>query len=255
ENYPVQTEEKDLEEAKAMGAEALFGEKYEQEVRVVKMGDYSLELCGGTHVEATGDIGPFKIVSESGIAAGVRRIEAVVGEFALDYFSQQLDTLKQSAAELKTEPEQLPNKIKQLQQEKKELQKELDSLKQKLAGSKKDELLEQVKVVAGINILTAELSELDNQGLRNLIDQLKDKLDSAVIVLASKSEQKVVFVASVSKDLIEEGFHAGNIISEVAKVAGGGGGGRADMAQAGGTKVAKTAAALAKVEEIIKKQL
>ncbi|ADQ14888.1 alanine--tRNA ligase [Halanaerobium hydrogeniformans] len=254
ENYPVETEEKALEEAKAMGAEALFGEKYDEEVRVVKMGDYSLELCGGTHVDATGDIGPFKIISESGIAAGVRRIEAVVGEFALDYFNEKVDILNQAAAELKTEPDQVADRIKDLQKEKKELQKELQSLKQKLAGSKKDELLDKLKNVAGINVLTAELSELDNQGLRNLIDQLKDKLDSAVIVLASKGQNKVVFVASVTADLIEQGFHAGKIISEVAQVAGGGGGGRPDMAQAGGSKVDKTAAALAKVEEIIKKQ-
>jgi alanyl-tRNA synthetase len=252
ENYPVETELKDLEEAKAMGAEALFGEKYEEEVRVVKMGDFSMELCGGTHVEATGDIGAFKITSESGIAAGVRRIEAVTGEFALDYFNNKLDILNRTAARLKTEPDNVYHRVEQLFAQNKELEKELARLKQKLAGSKKDDLIDQLKEVEGVNVLTAELSELDSQGLRNLTDQIKDKIDSAVIVLASKGENKVVFVASVTDDLVEKGFNAGQIISKVAQIAGGGGGGRPDMAQAGGSKPDKTAEALAEVENIIK---
>ncbi len=252
ENYPVETELKDLEEAKAMGAEALFGEKYEEEVRVVKMGDFSMELCGGTHVEATGDIGAFKITSESGIAAGVRRIEAVTGEFALNYFNNKLDILNRTAARLKTEPDNVYHRVEQLLAQNKELEKELARLKQKLAGSKKDDLIDQLKEVEGVNVLTAELSELDSQGLRNLTDQIKDKIDSAVIVLASKGENKVVFVASVTDDLVEKGFNAGQIISKVAQIAGGGGGGRPDMAQAGGSKPDKTAEALAEVENIIK---
>lgn len=252
ENYPVETELKELEEAKAMGAEALFGEKYEEEVRVVKMGDFSMELCGGTHVEATGDIGAFKITSESGIAAGVRRIEAVTGEFALDYFNNKLDILNRTAARLKTDPDNVYQRVEQLLAQNKELEKELERLKQKLAGSKKDDLLDQLKEVAGVNVLTAELSDLDNQGLRNLTDQIKDKVDSAVVVLASKGKNKVIFVASVTDDLVEKGYNAGQIISKVAQIAGGGGGGRPDMAQAGGSRPDKTAEALAEVENIIK---
>jgi alanyl-tRNA synthetase len=252
ENYPVQTEVKAIDEAKEMGATALFGEKYGEEVRVVKMGDFSLELCGGTHVEATGDIGAFKIVSESGIAAGVRRIEAVTGEYALDYFNSKLELLNQTASELKTEPDNLLQRVRQLQKEQKSLEKELENLKQKLAGSKKDELIDQLQQIEGINVLTAELDGLDNSALRNLNDQLKDKVDSAVIVLASKGANKVIFVASVTEDLIKKGFRAGDIISKVARTAGGGGGGRPDMAQAGGSKPEKTAEALAEVEKIVK---
>ena len=251
-NYPVETEHKDLDEAKEMGATALFGEKYGKEVRVVKMGDFSLELCGGTHVDATGDIGAFKITSESGVASGVRRIEAVTGEYALDYFNSKLNLLNQTAAELKTEPDNLLNRVKQLQKEQKDLEKELEALKQKLAGSKKDELIDELKEIAGVNVLTAELEDLDNSALRNLNDQLKDKIDSAVIVLASKGDNKVIFVASVTEDLIDKGFKAGNIISKVAGIAGGGGGGRPDMAQAGGSKPKKTAEALAEVEKIVR---
>lgn len=250
-NYPVTTLNKSLAEAKAMGAMALFGEKYGSEVRVVKMGDYSLELCGGTHVNATGDIGSFKIIAESGIAAGVRRIEAVTGEFALDYFNQKLNILNTAAAELKTEADNLPLRIEQLQQQNKNLNKEIADLKQKLAGSKKDDLLAQLQKKQGVNFLTADLTGFDSQSLRDLVDQLKDQLDSAIIVLASKAENKVVFVAAVTKDLIEQGFKAGQIIARVAKIAGGGGGGRPDMAQAGGSQPAKTAQALAEVEAII----
>ncbi|SIQ13508.1 alanine--tRNA ligase [Halanaerobium kushneri] len=251
-NYSVQTEIKDIDEAKKMGATALFGEKYGEEVRVVKMGNYSLELCGGTHVDATGDIGAFKIVSESGIAAGVRRIEAVTGEYALDYFNSKLDLLNKTAAKLKTEPDNLLQRVKQLQKEQKNLEKDLEALKQKLAGSKKDDLIDQLQEVEGVNLLTAELDGLDNSALRNLNDQLKDKIDSAVIVLASKGENKVIFVASVTDDLIKKGFKAGDIISKVARIAGGGGGGRPDMAQAGGSKPEKTAEALAEVEKIVR---
>ncbi len=252
ENYQVETEIKAIDEAKEMGATALFGEKYGEEVRVVKMGDFSLELCGGTHVDATGDIGAFKIISESGIAAGVRRIEAVTGEYALDYFNSKLEILNQTAAELKTEPDNLLQRVKQLQKQQKGLEKELEALKQKLAGTKKDELIDQLQTLEGVNVLTAELSDLDNSALRNLNDQLKDKVDSAVIVLASKTDSKVIFVASVTKDLIEKGFKAGDIISKVARIAGGGGGGRPDMAQAGGSKPEKTAEALTEVEKIVR---
>jgi alanyl-tRNA synthetase len=250
-NYPVETEVKALEKAKEMGATALFGEKYGEEVRVVKMGDFSLELCGGTHVEATGNIGVFKIVSESGIAAGVRRIEAVTGEYALDYFNSKLKLLNQAAAELKTDPENLLNRVRQLQQEQKNLEKELEVLQEKLAGSKKDELLDQLKEVAGVNVLTAELADLDNSALRNLTDQLKDQIDSAVIVLASRGDNKVIFAASVTEDLIKKGFKAGDIVAKAARIAGGGGGGRPDLAQAGGSRPGKTAAALAEVEKIV----
>ncbi|RCW50495.1 MULTISPECIES: alanine--tRNA ligase [unclassified Halanaerobium] len=252
ENYAVETDIKELDEAKEMGATALFGEKYGEEVRVVSMGDFSMELCGGTHVDRTGDIGPFKITSESGIAAGVRRIEAVTGDYALDYFNYQLNLLDSAAAELKTDRSNLLNRIKQLQIKEKEMEKEIDSLKKRLASFKKDDLISRVKDADGVKLLAEEIEAMDNQGLRNISDQLKEKMDSGIIVLGSRDKNKVIFVASVTDDLVKEGYHAGKLIGEIAKIVGGGGGGRPDMAQAGGKNPEKLTEALAAAEELVK---
>ncbi|MGM0602381.1 MAG: alanine--tRNA ligase [Bacillota bacterium] len=252
ENYAVETEVKELDEAKEMGATALFGEKYGEEVRVVSMGEFSMELCGGTHVSRTGDIGPFKITSEGGIAAGVRRIEAVTGDYALDYFNNQLNLLDSAAAELKTDRSNLLNRIGQLQEKEKEMEKEIDSLKKRLASSKKDDLISRVKDADGVKLLAEEIEAMDSQGLRNISDQLKEKMNSGIIVLGSRADSKVIFVASVTDDLVKKGYHAGKLIGEIAKIAGGGGGGRPDMAQAGGKNPEKLPEALAAAEELVK---
>ncbi len=242
----------DMEQAKKLGAVALFGEKYGDVVRVVSMGDYSTELCGGTHVKATGAIGSFKILSESSIAAGVRRIEAITGEEVLRYIAGQEEKVEKAATLLKTTPDNLLERIEALQAREKELEKELKELKGRLARTVLDELLEKVEEVDGIKLLRTVVDGLDNEGLLNLMDQLKEKIDSGIIVLASKSDDKAVFVARVSKDLVDKGYHAGKIIGQVAKIAGGGGGGRPDLAQAGGRDVTKIQEALDQVTEIIK---
>lgn len=242
----------DMEQAKKLGAVALFGEKYGDVVRVVSMGDYSTELCGGTHVKATGAIGSFKILSESSIAAGVRRIEAITGEEVLRYIAGQEEKVEKAATLLKTTPDNLLERIEALQAREKELEKELKELKGRLARTALDELLEKVEEVDGIKLLRTVVDGLDNEGLLNLMDQLKEKIDSGIIVLASKSDDKAVFVARVSKDLVDKGYHAGKIIGQVAKIAGGGGGGRPDLAQAGGRDVTKIQEALDQVTEIIK---
>ena len=242
----------DMEQAKKIGAVALFGEKYDDVVRVVSMGNYTRELCGGTHVEATGAIGSFKILSESSIAAGVRRIEAITGEEVLRYIAEQEEKVEKAAGLLKTIPDNLLERIEALQAREKELEKELKELKGRLARTALDELLEKVEEVDGVKLLRTEVEGLDNEGLLNLTDQLKGKIDSGIIVLASRSNDKAIFVARVSKDLVEKGYHAGKLIGQVAKIAGGGGGGRPDMAQAGGKDVNKIQEALDQVIEFIK---
>ncbi|MGB4176563.1 MAG: alanine--tRNA ligase, partial [Halanaerobiales bacterium] len=232
-NLEVDVTLTDIEQAKAMGAVALFGEKYDDVVRVVSMGDYSRELCGGTHVEATGAIGSFKILSESSIAAGVRRIEAITGEEVLRYLAGQEDKIEKAASLLKTTADNLLDRIEALHAREKELEKEIRLLKERLAGSAIDELLEKVEEVNGIKLLRTEVAGLDNEALLNMTDQLKEKMKSGIIVLASSNNDKAIFVAAVSKDLVAEGYHAGKIIGQVARIAGGGGGGRPDMAQAG----------------------
>lgn len=235
-----------------MGAVALFGEKYDDVVRVVSMGDYSRELCGGTHVEATGAIGSFKILSESSIAAGVRRIEAITGEEVLRYLAGQEDKIEKAASLLKTTADNLLDRIEALHAREKELEKEIRLLKERLAGSAIDELLEKVEEVNGIKLLRTEVAGLDNEALLNMTDQLKEKMKSGIIVLASSNNDKAIFVAAVSKDLVAEGYHAGKIIGQVARIAGGGGGGRPDMAQAGARDLTKIQEALDQVVEIIK---
>ncbi|MFW5873251.1 MAG: alanine--tRNA ligase [Bacillota bacterium] len=252
-NLTVETFETSLEQAKQMGAQALFGEKYGENVRVVKSGDYSLELCGGTHVGATGEIGLFKINQESSIAAGVRRIEAVTGLAALDYVEKQEDIINKAADLLKGRPVEIVEKIEQLKNSKKELEKEIKSLQDQLADSKADDLSEEVEEVNGIKTIIKEI-DLDQDGIRNLADELVNELGSGIVILANRNENKVFFVAKISKDLVGKGFHAGNIVGEIARITGGGGGGRPDMAQAGGSQPGKLEEALEKARELVASQ-
>jgi alanyl-tRNA synthetase len=246
---------KPLAEAKAMGAMALFGEKYGDVVRVVQVGDYSLELCGGCHVQSTGQIGLFKIVSESGIGSGIRRIEAVTGRHAYQYLDQQLQLLKEAAGLLKSNIADLPKRIEAALQQLKELGRENESLRGKLNRIEAGSLTEQVKQVAGIQMLAAQVNADDMDSLRSMVDEMKIKLGSAVIVLGAVTEGKVNLVAAVTPDLVAKGFHAGKIVKEAAAKCGGSGGGRPDMAQAGGKDASKLQEALRGVEELIARQL
>ena len=252
ESIPVSINHKNIDEAKAMGAMALFGEKYGKVVRVVQVGDFSLELCGGCHVENTSAIGLFKIVSEAGIGAGTRRIEAVTGQAAYQQLTDQISLLKQAAAKLKTSPKDVVTRIDGLLAETKQLQRENESLAAKISNIEAGNLVNNVKGINGVNVLVANIQGVDMNNLRTMADDLKQKIDSVVIVLGSVNEGKVNIIAGVTKDLIEKGFHAGKIIKEVATRCGGGGGGRPDMAQAGGKDPSKLQEALQFVEEYIK---
>ncbi|TRZ37478.1 alanine--tRNA ligase [Niallia circulans] len=251
-SIPVQIDYKDIEEAKAMGAMALFGEKYGKVVRVVQVGDYSLELCGGIHVDNTSTIGLFKIVTEAGIGAGTRRIEAVTGQAAYQQLTEQLNILKDAAGKLKTNPKDVGTRIDTIQAELKQLQRENESLAAKLSNIEAGNLVDQVKDVDGINVLAANIKGVDMNNLRTMADDLKQKLESGIIVLGSANDDKVNLIAAVTKDLMDKGYHAGKIIKEVATRCGGGGGGRPDMAQAGGKDPSKLQDALNHVEEYIK---
>jgi alanyl-tRNA synthetase len=240
-----------IAEAKALGAMALFGEKYGDIVRVVRVGNYSVELCGGCHVTTTAQIGLFKIAGESGIGSGVRRIEAFTGRHAYEYMEQQLELLKQSAALLKTNIVEVPKRVDGLLGQLKELGRENESLRGKLSHVEAGQLTEQIKTVAGISLLAAQVDAGDMDSLRIIVDELKAKLESAIIVLGSVSDDKVNLVAAVTPDLITQGFHAGKIIKEAASHCGGSGGGRPDLAQAGGKEPSKLKEALLSVEDMI----
>lgn len=248
----VEINYKDIEEAKAMGAMALFGEKYGKIVRVVQVGDYSLELCGGCHVPNTASIGLFKIQSESGIGAGTRRIEAVTGESAYKLMNEQITVLKDASGKLKTNPKDLSARIDVLLGEMKQLQRENESLAAKLGNIEAGSLVSKAKEVNGITVLAEKVQASDMNNLRNMADDLKQKLGSAVVVLGSVNEGKVNIIAGVTDDLIKKGFHAGKAVKEVAAKCGGGGGGRPDMAQAGGKDPEKLESALQFVEEWVK---
>ncbi|WP_066293083.1 alanine--tRNA ligase [Bacillus sp. FJAT-29937] len=248
----LQIDFKDIEEAKAMGAMALFGEKYGKVVRVVQVGDYSLELCGGCHVPNTSVIGLFKIQSESGIGAGTRRIEAVTGEAAYQLLNDQINILKEAANKLKANPKDLSVRIEGLLTEMKQLQRENESLAAKLGNIEAGSLVSKAKEINGVTVLAAKVAASDMNNLRNMADDLKNKLGSAIVVLGSVNDDKVNLIAGVTKDLIEKGFQAGKIIKEVATRCGGGGGGRPDMAQAGGKDPEKLESALNFVEEWVK---
>lgn len=241
---PVDVLYRSLEEAKSMGAMALFGEKYGDEVRVVRVGDYSLELCGGCHVQNTAEIGLFKIVQESGIGAGTRRIEAVTGEAAFLYMKNQLNLLNEAASLLNTKPGSLPERVKGLLKEQKALERENESLKTRLGNMEARRLLSKAVPVNGISVIAEKVSASDMNQLRQMVDELKGKLDRGVVVLGAAVNGKVQLVAGVTENLIGSGYHAGQLVKEVASRCGGGGGGRPDMAQAGGKEPEKLDEAL-----------
>lgn len=255
EAIPVVTEVMSLEEAKKTGAMALFGEKYGDKVRVVKMGDFSIELCGGTHVANTGSIGAFKIISESGVAAGVRRIEALTSKAVFEYYDKLEETINEAAKIAKTNPAGLVEKLEHLVAEMKELQSENESLKSKAAKDALGDVMNQVVEVNGVKLLAASVSGVDMNGLRDLGDQLKEKLGEGVVVLASDLEGKVNLVAMATDDAMKKGAHAGNLIKAIAGKVGGGGGGRPNMAQAGGKNPAGISDAIAEAKVALEGQI
>ncbi|WP_347254346.1 alanine--tRNA ligase [Leminorella grimontii] len=246
-NLPVETQEMDLEAAKAKGAMALFGEKYDDKVRVLSMGDFSTELCGGTHTAATGDIGLFHITSESGIAAGVRRIEAVTGDNAIRAMHQQSDVLSEVSSLVKGDSSNLIEKIKGLIEHAKSVEKELQQLKEQQAAQESLSLVSKAVEVKGVKLLVSQLSGVEPKMLRTMVDDIKNQMGSGVIVLATVHDDKVSLIAGVTKDLVDR-LKAGELIAPVAQMVGGKGGGRPDMAQAGGTDCNALPAALASVE-------
>ncbi len=245
-NHEVETRVMSMQQAMDSGAMALFGEKYEDQVRVLGMGDFSMELCGGTHARRTGDIGLFRIVAESGVASGVRRIEALTGAAAIEWTQQQSRLLDGLATRLKTTPALLEDKLAQLQERLRQQDKELQALKGRIASQSGGDLTAQAEEIAGIRVLAREIEGMDAKGLRELADQLKNKLGSAVLVLATVADGKVRLLAGVSPDLTDR-LQAGELVNHVATQVGGRGGGRADMAQAGGTRPQDLPAALASV--------
>lgn len=252
---PVVTEEMTLEEAKQTGAMALFGEKYGDKVRVVRMGDFSVELCGGTHVPDTGAIAFCKIISESGVAAGVRRIEALTGRGLIKYYAQIEQQLQGAAEAAKAEPANLEKKIHSMQEEIKTLHSENEKLKAKLANEAAGDVDSQIEEIHGMKFLAMHVPDVDMNGLRNLGDQMKEKIGSGVVVLASDQGGKVTLLAMATEDAITQGAHAGNLIREIASCVGGGGGGRPNMAQAGGKNPDGIETALVKAKEVITTQL
>lgn len=254
-SLPVVTEVMSIEDAKKTGAMALFGEKYGERVRVVRMGDFSTELCGGTHVGNTGEVRLFKIVSESGVAAGVRRIEALTGNGVLAYYGKMEQELMEAAAIVKTAPAELLSRLSHLMAEMKALQSENESLKSKAAKEALGDVMDQVQDVKGVKLLAARVADVDMNGLRELGDQLKEKLSDGVVVLLSEKEGKVNLIAMATEGAMAKGAHAGNLIKGIAAVVGGGGGGRPNMAQAGGKNPAGIEEAIAKAREILEGQL
>ncbi|EGE63100.1 alanyl-tRNA synthetase [Escherichia coli STEC_7v] len=246
-NLPIETNIMDLEAAKAKGAMALFGEKYDERVRVLSMGDFSTELCGGTHASRTGDIGLFRIISESGTAAGVRRIEAVTGEGAIATVHADSDRLSEVAHLLKGDSNNLADKVRSVLERTRQLEKELQQLKEQAAAQESANLSSKAIDVNGVKLLVSELSGVEPKMLRTMVDDLKNQLGSTIIVLATVAEGKVSLIAGVSKDVTDR-VKAGELIGMVAQQVGGKGGGRPDMAQAGGTDAAALPAALASVK-------
>ena len=252
---PVVIKEMPIEEAKKTGAMALFGEKYGDTVRVVNMSDFSVELCGGTHVANTGMITTFKIVSESGIAAGVRRIEALTGAGVFAYYKEIEEKMQEAAALLKATPDQLLDKISHTLKEVKELTSENESLKAKLANESLGDVTSDMVAVGDFNVLATSVEGVDMNGLRDLGDQLKTKVSEGIVVIASANDGKVNLIAMATDGAVKKGAHAGNLIKEVAPLVGGGGGGRPNMAQAGGKNPAGIADAIAKAKEVAASQL
>ncbi len=254
-HLPVQTSVMTLDEAKKTGAMALFGEKYGDSVRVVQMGDFSTELCGGTHVANTGDIAVFKILSENGVAAGVRRIEAITGTGVFAYYKEVEEKLAEAARIVKATPANLAEKLTHLMAEVKQLSSENESLKSKAARESLGNVMDQVKEVRGVRLLAAKADNVDMNGLRELGDQLKEKLGEGVVVLASEKDGKVNLVAMATEEAMAKGAHAGNLIKGIAALVGGGGGGRPNMAQAGGKNPAGIPQAIVEVEKVLDGQI
>ena len=251
-NVPVKTEVCALEDALKTGATAVFDEKYGATVRIVKMGEMSMELCGGTHVKQTGDIGLLKVVHESAIAAGVRRIEAVTGKEALTHVQKTEEELKKAAGLLKASPLEVFDRTEKILKQTRELEKEIEALKGKLAARDSGDLMNQARVIGGVKVLAAQVSIADVKTLRDYGDKLRDKLESGIILLGSKAGEKALLLCMVTKDLAGK-YHAGNIIKELAPLVGGSGGGRPDMAQAGGTQPENLSKAIAYLEKLITK--
>jgi len=255
-DLPVEAFETSLDEAKAMGAAALFGEKYGDRVRVVKMGDFSMELCGGTHLDSTAQIGMFKLLSEGSVGSGVRRVEAVTGEGALRYVESRERQLSEIAGLVKASPSEVVSRVEMLVKEHRDLEREVETLRARLARFEVESLLNNIEEVGDVKVLAEQANARDMDSLRAMVDLLRDKMGSGVIVLGTRSDNKKVnLVAGVSKDLTSRGLHAGKIIKEVASMVGGGGGGRPDMAQAGGKDPSRLQEALDKVSSIVKQQL
>lgn len=250
----VDVVETSLDTARSMGATALFGEKYGSIVRVVSVGDYSMELCGGTHVKNSSSIGMFKILSEGGVAAGVRRIEALTGYGALKYVDELESTLRDTASILKTSTRDILKRAETLVSEIREKEKEIEMLKSKMSAGISDDIISTAKDIKGVKVVTATV-DMDAEALRDLGDKLRDKLGKSLVVLASLKDGKILFTAMASKDAVASGIHCGNIIREVAKTAGGGGGGKPDVAQAGGKDVGKVDEALKIVYSLAEKMI
>jgi alanyl-tRNA synthetase len=246
-NAAAEAREMSFDAAMEAGALAFFGDKYGDEVRVLNFGDFSIELCGGTHVQRMGDIGAFKIISETGISSGVRRIEAVAGQVAMDWFQRQDRTLRKLSGQLKTAPEQLEERVEQLLNRSRELEKELERLKSKLASAAGSDLATSATDLGDFKLIAGELEGVDPNGLRDTVDQLKNKLGSGVVVLGTRVGTGVRLVAGVTQDLTSR-FKAGEVVNHVAAQVGGKGGGRPDFAQAGGTEPEGLKPALASVE-------
>ncbi|MGH7811336.1 MAG: alanine--tRNA ligase-related protein, partial [Candidatus Binatia bacterium] len=247
----VSIQELNYDEAIRQGALAFFGDKYGDRVRVVKIGDFSTELCGGTHVRASGEIGLFKLYSEGGVAAGVRRVEAFTGEGALDLIHSYEARLKEIGDLVRGSADDAVDKVKKLLERQKELEREIDKLRGQLEKDRIPDLLAKKQSVNGANVLISRVDGVDGKQLRDIADQLREKLGSSVVVLASAGEENVSLVASVSKELTKK-YHAGNIIKELAGIVGGGGGGRPDFAQAGGKEPEKIDAALKRADDLVR---
>ena len=254
ENNAAQTRIMSYDEAVTAGAMALFGEKYGDRVRVLSIGEFSTELCGGTHVNRTGDIGLFKIIAEAGVASGVRRIEAITGVRAIEWIGQNERQLAAIASAVKGGRDDVGSRVQQLLDRNRQLEKELEQIKSKLASSAGSDLASQALEIKGTRVLAAKLDGADPKSLRDTVDQLKNKLGTAVIVLATVADQKVSLVAGVTKDRIDQ-IKASELANLIAQQVGGKGGGRPDMAQAGGDDPAALEAALAKVPEWVRQQL
>lgn len=251
----VNCEIMNINDAKEKGAMALFGEKYGNEVRVVSMGDYSVELCGGTHLTNTSQVGLFKILSEGGVAAGVRRIEAITGHAVYEYLTNRDNMINEVCSALKTKEDNLVQRANHLVEENKALAKELHETKTKLNLQSVDSLLDAKVEINGVNLLCAKFEDIDMNTLKETADTLRDKVGSGVVVLSNVADNKVNFVVTATQDVIEKGIHSGNIVREVAKIANGKGGGRPNMAQAGATDVSKVDEALSYASEVVKSQV